>query len=136
MDDTREVDVLRYVLTMVATALPENTWVADSLPTPDELQQHLPCVIVDLLPGGEMKAWGGSGFPLTDRFELDIDVIAASRAKAVPIGVAVRRMLHALPNTSGVVVDVTAPAMSTRPDYNPHVKRIGCTATVVVSNAT
>lgn len=131
MNDRAWSDTLRMVIEMLSSTLPDAT-VADRMPPPGELDQQLPYVMVDLLPGEEVVAWGGHG-PVRDFVVLDIDVFAASRALAHPTGVLIRQLMHNLPNYAGAnVTYVDCPGFSTRPDYNPHIRRLGVTVTLHV----
>ena len=123
------VDALRFVITVLRSCLPD-VHVGDHLPPADRLV--LPAVRVDLLPGGEIHPWGGSG-PVQDRVALDIDVFAASRAQATPVAQTVRQVLHSLPTIADSPVRVVdARPFSTRPDLNPNVRRLGADVDLVV----
>lgn len=133
----RTVDVLRYVIGVLGRNLDGTATVADHLPPGVELAGALPLVRVDLLPGASTpQVWGGSGIPPSlDGVTLDIDVLASSRAEAVPIAERVREVLYALPTLDGSeVTSVDCPPLSTRPDYNPHVRRLGGDVTLIARN--
>lgn len=132
MNETR--DVLRHVIERVQGVLGSEVWVADHLPPGPELGGNLPAVVVDLLPGGNnMKAWGGFGVaPQVDGVVLDIDVFARSRADCVPLADTVRGLLYRLPaDGDSPVVSVDGSPLATRPDLNPHVRRLGGDFTVL-----
>lgn len=127
---TPDVDALRLVISTLASCLP-GVWVADTLPERDALADALPAVRVDLLPGDELTPFGGPTGPVVDLVALDIDVLARSRAEAAPVAKLVRDILHQLPMMPGTgVTYVECPAMSTRPDMNPHVRRLGVDAEI------
>ncbi|WP_151530530.1 MULTISPECIES: hypothetical protein [Corynebacterium] len=124
---TRLPDVLRLVIEFLAEALPQY-WVADALPPDVELVENLPCVIVDLLPGTELRtSWGGADFPVrVDGAAIDIEVFAASRGQATPVAEQVRLLMHQLPYMDGSgVTSVECPMFGTREDLNPRVKVLG-----------
>lgn len=123
-------DALATVIQVLQSCLP-GMWIADVLPPHKEMQKHLPAVRIDLLPGDETVPWGGPGGSVRDRFTLDVDVIAGSRAEATPVAGQVRDLLHALPTMPGTgITFVDCPPMSTRPDINPHVRRLGVDADI------
>ncbi|WKD60920.1 hypothetical protein CCICO_04415 [Corynebacterium ciconiae DSM 44920] len=120
-------DVLRTVIEFLSGALPDY-WVGDSLPPGQELAASLPCVIVDLLPGTELRvSWGGADFPVrVDGAAIDIEVFAASRGQATPVAEQVRLLMHQLPFVEGSrIVSVECPSFGTREDLNPRVKVLG-----------
>lgn len=128
-------DVLKHVIERLSADLP-GVWVADHLPPVAQMDDHLPAVVVDLLPGTERLAWGGLGGPQFDGVNLDIDVFARSRSAAAPVADQVRALLHSLPaDEDSPVLSVDAPGFSTRPDYNPHVRRVGGDVTVMARSA-
>lgn len=125
-------DILRFTLGIVGSTLPD-VWVADRPPEPHEFADQLPCVVIDLLPGEETVPWGGHGKVIFDHMNFDIDVFAASRADAVPIANKVREVIHSLITVGdSPVVSVDCPGFTTRPDYNPHIRRLGVTASLSV----
>lgn len=130
------VDALRVIISTLKSCIP-GVWIADVLPENRDLLDNLPAVRVDLLPGEEVVGFGGPLSPVRDEVALDIDVIAASRAAAVPVADRVRQVLHALPTMPGAgVTFVDCPYMSTRPDLNPHARRLGVDAVVHLSTLT
>lgn len=127
---TPDVDALRLVISTLASCLP-GVHVADVLPEHSAMDANLPAVRIDLLPGDEVTPFGGMTGPLMDVISLDIDVIARSRAEAVPVAKLVRDILHQLPLMPGTgVTYVECPAMSTRPDINPRARRLGVDAEI------
>ena len=55
-----DVDVLRVVIRELAARL--DVWVADVLPMPDELDENLPMVVVDEVPGAsKLLPWQSDG---------------------------------------------------------------------------
>lgn len=133
MNEKTWPDTLKVVIDMLASCIP-GVWVADHLPGPAELDSNLPAVVVDLLPGDEIVGWGGVPAPLGDDLVLDVDVFATSRAAAVPLATQVRQLIHGLPNYAGSNVKaVHCPSFSTRPDYNPHIRRLGGTVKLLVT---
>lgn len=130
MTDYQFPDALRTIITVLQSTIPDVP-IADVFPDYKNLAANLPAVRIDLLPGEEVVPWGGPGGSVRDVIVLDIDVIAESRAVATPVAARVREMLHALPTMPGTgVVHVNCPPMSTRPDLNPHVRRLGVDAEV------
>lgn len=123
---TSTLDVLSVVIREVGAMLP-GVRVADQLPEDKDLVGQLPCVVIDLLPGGEEVAWGGSGFPVVrDLIALDVEVFAPSRAAGTPVADRLRRALHQLPHLAGTgVTSVECPRLSTREDLNPRVRVLG-----------
>lgn len=125
-------DPLKFAIGIVEANIGDGTWVADRMPRPDELDDNLPAVSIDLLPSSERTAWGGFGGPVMEGLTFDIDIVAASRADAVPVGEKVRKILHALPHVDGsTVTSVECPRFSTRPDISPYIRRIGGEATIM-----
>ncbi|AZA08699.1 hypothetical protein [Corynebacterium pseudopelargi] len=123
----RVPDMLKFVIDFLGEAMPD-VWVADALPPDAELADALPCVVVDMLPGEELKhSWGGEGFPVRlDGVALDVEVFAASRGRAVPVADQLRALMHQLPHIAGSqVVSVSCPAFGSREDLNPRVKVLG-----------
>lgn len=130
-----DADILRVVIDSVKQVVGESVWVADRLPPDRELAKRLPCVVIDLLPGGELAPWGGdSGWPIQQMISLDVDVYGRSRMEATPLGETVRAVLHQLPfQVENDVTSVDCPRFSTREDMNPHVKVIGVVADLTVT---
>ena len=125
-------DPLKWVIGIVGANVGDEVWVADRMPRPDELTDNLPAVSIDLLPRSESSSWGGFGGPLIEGSALDIDVVAPSRAEAVPVADRVREILHALPHIEGSAVSsVECPRFATRPDISPYVRRICVEATIM-----
>lgn len=122
-----DVDVLMKVIQVVADQMP-GVVVGDALPPLDELEQQLPCVVIDILPGEEKAvAWGGDGFPVRlDGIALDIEVLARSRVQAMPVANRLRQVLHQLPHIAGTdVVSVECPHFGAREDVNLNVRAMG-----------
>ncbi|MGN0097225.1 MAG: hypothetical protein ACI38U_14325 [Corynebacterium sp.] len=129
MNDT---DILLQTINVLSEALP-GTWVADQLPPAKDMDDNLPCVIVDILPGAtKSTAWGGDGFPVRlDEVGLDIEVFAQSRGQATPLAEKVRALLYQLPHIAGTdVTAVDCPVFATREDLNPRVKVLGAEASL------
>lgn len=125
-------DPLKWVISVVGANVSDGVWVADRMPRPDELDANLPAVSIDLLPSSESTAWGGFSGPVMEGIALDIDVVAPSRADAVPVADKVREILHALPHIEGSAVSsVECPRFATRPDISPYVRRIGVESTIM-----
>ncbi|EEI16275.1 hypothetical protein [Corynebacterium lipophiloflavum] len=135
MNEVGELDILRKAIRVVQGVLGPDVWVADSLPKADDLEANLPAVVVDLLPGSEVAAWGGETITaLVDYVTLDVEVVDSSRAKATEVGVKVRRALHQLPFIEGTgVKDVDCPRLSTREEINHRVKVIGTVVDLAVT---
>lgn len=128
-----DADILMQVIESVQQVLGDDVWVADRLPPDRELAKNLPCVVIDLLPGGEVMPWQGE-FAIQQMIALDVDVVGRSRLEATPIGDAVRAALHQLPfQVENSITSVDCPRMATREDMNPHVKRIGVVADLTVT---
>lgn len=126
-------DALATIITVLQSCMP-GVWIADVFPEYKGMPANLPAVRIDLLPGGETVPWGGPGGSVREVVMLDIDVIAASRAAATPVASDVRDLLHALPTMPGTgVTFVECPPMSTRPDVNPNVRRLGVDAEIHMS---
>lgn len=126
-------DILRLVVTVTKTALPD-VWVGDRLPRPDEFDENLPCIVIDLLPGDARHGWGTLE-PVMDTVDLDIDVFAASRAEAFELSTRLRQVLYTLPTVGGgIISNIEAPHFTTRPDYNPHIRRLGAVAPLTARN--
>lgn len=124
---TRLPDVLRAAIEVLDDGLPD-VWVADALPPDNELADALPCIVVDILPGEEIRhSWGGDGFPVRlDAAALDIEVFAPSRAQAMPVAERARLLMHQLPYIDGTgVTSVQCPGFGSREDVNPRVKVLG-----------
>lgn len=127
-------DSLAFAISTLAEALPD-VWVGDQLPPDEELDARLPCVVVDILPGEEIRtAWGGDGFPVRlDRVPLDIEVFGSSRGQIMPVADQVRLLMHQLPHLEGSrVVSVECPAFGSREDLSPRVKVLGVIADLAV----
>lgn len=124
-------DVLKYTIDALHLAMPD-VWVGDQLPAADEMQKNLPVVMVDLLPGEELWAWGGKT-PVRDFIELDLDVFSHNRASATTTAMVVRDVIHGLPfMAESPVVQVECPGFTTRTDFNPRIRRIGTVARLIV----
>lgn len=126
-------DILAVVIREVKGMLP-GVWVADHLPEGEEMITHLPCVVIDLLPGSEAQvSWGGMQPVRLDHIALDVEVFGRSRGDATPVADRVRAALHQLPHLADTgVTSVDCPRMSTREDLNPHVKALGVTVDLVM----
>lgn len=134
MSDFLDVDVLKSAIVLVKEALGD-VWVADHLPHADQLEDSLPAVVLDVLPGEEQQGWGGqSGEQFLDLIPLDVEVLARSRAEATPVAARVRQLLHQLPFIEGTgVKTVDCPRFSTREDINPQIRVLGAVAEVTAS---
>lgn len=130
-----DVDILKVAIDGVKQVVGPTVWVADRLPPDIELAKRLPCVVIDLLPGGEVAPWGGdTGWPIQQLIALDIDVFGRSRMESTPLGEQVRAALHQLPfQAENPVTSVDCPRFSTREDMNPHVKVIGVVCDLTVT---
>ena len=119
-----DVDVLRVVIRELAARL--DVWVADVLPMPDELDENLPMVVVDEVPGAsKLLPWQSDG-PELRTLGVDIDVLGRSRAQTRPIREHVDQIMKALPNLDvGITQVKPASTFHTRPDFNQTVRRVG-----------
>lgn len=118
-------DALGVIITGLKAQLGA-VWVADRLPEP--LESDLPAVWVNPLPGGSMNTPWNDSAPLTDAPAFDIDILAAAAAgpKALnDLGAQVRRALFALPDLTAAARVIEDVPIAKRPDWNPHVLRIG-----------
>ena len=132
----RDFDVLAKVIEVLHDAMPGVT-IGDVLPEEHELDQALPCVVLDVLPGEEKSAaWGGEVFPVRlDVVPIDVEVFAKSRAQAAPVARQLRMFMHQLPHIAGTeVTSVVAPEFGTREDLNPRVKVLGVIAELTLHN--
>lgn len=128
-----EADVLKQTIDVLAEALP-GIWVADHLPPTEDLDDNLPCVVVDLLPGAARStAWGSDDFPVRlDDVVLDCEVFAQSRGQAFPLAERVRLVLYQLPHIASTdVTSVDCGIFTSREDLNPRVKVLGAEAELV-----
>lgn len=126
-------DMVLFVVEFLSENMPD-VWVADALPPDEQLDEYLPCVVVDVLPGREVRdSWGGAGFPvMLDGVSLDLEVFARSRAQATPVAERVRLLMHQLPFIDGSqVTTVECPTFGSREDLNPRVKALGVVAELV-----
>lgn len=127
MNEMKDLDILKLAIKQVQDVVGESVWVADHFPKALELENNLPAVCIDLLPGDEVTPWGGEpGEVLGEVLALDVEVAGQSRAQATPIAHQVRMALHQLPHIEGSGVRwVNAPRFSTREDINPFIKVLG-----------
>lgn len=117
-------DVLRIVIHELAERI--DVWVADVLPLPADLEDNLPMVVVDEVPGAsQMLPWQATG-PELRALGVDIDVLGQSRAQTRPVRERIDQIMRALPNL-GVGITQVKPASTfhTRPDFNQTVRRVG-----------
>lgn len=129
MDSLSWPDILRAIISIVGTTIPD-IWVADRVPSVEEFSDNLPAVVIDLLPASETSGWGPEG-PLMDHMPLDVDVFAHSRAEAFDVSTKLRKVFHSLVTMGALpIVHVEAPMFTARPDYNPHIRRLGCVINV------
>lgn len=128
-----DVDILKFAVTAVGQVL-EGHWVADHLPPADLLDEQLPAVVIDLLPGSEVVPWGGdTGEQVSDLIAFDVEVVGESRAQCTPVADRVRAALHQLPHIDGSgVKSVDCPRFSTREDINPQLRVLGATVDLMV----
>lgn len=118
-------DSLAVIISGLSDQLPD-LWVADRLPEP--IDDDLPAVWVNPLPGGSMNVPWNTSAPLTDAPSFDIDILsAASKGPKFLNDTAarVRRALFTLadlPKVARVIEDVP---LAARPDWNPRVLRVG-----------
>lgn len=119
-------DPLAIMVTELTAQL-DGIWVADRLPDP--LEDDLPAVWINPLPGGSLHVPWNDSAPLADNPSFDIDILA--RASDGPkalndLAARVRQALFAIPTLSVPVVSVTEDvALSKRPDWNPRTLRVG-----------
>ena len=122
-------DILRFMIGIVGTTVPGIT-VSDRVPRVEEFSESLPVVTMDLLPASEVSGWGPEG-PLMDHMPIDVDIFAESRSEAFEIAVKIRKVFHSLVTIGNTpIVNVDAPQFTARPDYNPHIRRLGCVINV------
>lgn len=93
---------------------------------PGELEDHLPFVLLTLLPSEEwVKPWNAPG---PDLYEVDVDVYAAadpadSGAAAVAVGLVVRNHLRDLQHAG--LVTMRSPVLVPRTERNPRLRHRG-----------
>lgn len=119
-----ELDALRVVIQELSARL--DVWVADVLPTPDELDENLPLVVVDEVPGqSKLVPWQSDG-PELRTLGVDIDVLGRSRSQTRPVRERIDQIMKALPNLNVGITQVTpASTFHTRPDFNQMIRRVG-----------
>lgn len=120
-----EPDVLRIIIDRLSEVT--DVWVADVLPPAGELDQHMPCVRVDELPGNtKLIPWQITGDMELQEIGIDIDVFGASRYETRQVREAIHRAMMTIPNDIAAVTRVQAAAtFHTRPDFNQMIRRVG-----------
>lgn len=122
-------DVLRFVISITHSVMPD-VRIGDRVPRADEFDAQLPFVLIDLLPGASLSGWGDER-PLIDEMALDIDVFAHSRAEAFGVANRLRRCLVSIVTIGGTpITAIQVPHFTARPDFNPHIRRLGVTAPI------
>lgn len=110
-------------------------WVADRLPDP--IDDDLPAVWINPLPGGSSNVPWNSSAPLTDSPAFDIDILAAAGAgpKALnTLAARVRQAVFNIPNLSPVAAVIEDVPFTKRPDWDPRrVLRVGGEYALVLS---
>ena len=130
-----EADAINAVLDKLADHI-ENVWIGDELPPHDSLEQNLPAIIVEDMPGWtDTMPLGGS--PLVHEVAIDVTVCAREVTTARTLGAAVERILFAMVlDRSNAVSHVSQPVtMHKRPEWNARVKRVGAEFSLRVSSA-
>lgn len=118
-------DTLATVIGALNAALPL-AYVGDELPAAAALENRLPIVLIQDVPGGaEDIPWQAATGPLTDVFSFDIYILDLNRAKTRELARRVRGIIYSLLwNTDvGVRRIVEESGFSRVPDWNPRVKR-------------
>ena len=120
-----EEDAINTVLDKLADHI-SGAWIGEGMPPYDELEQNLPAIVIEDMPGfTDTVPLGGS--PLVHEIAIDVAIYAHDLAMARSLASAVERIVFALvldaaSNVSHVSQPVT---MHKRPDWNARVKRVG-----------
>lgn len=118
-------DTLATVIGALNAALPL-AYVGDELPATATLENRLPVVLVQDIPGGaEHIPWQAATGPLTDVFAFDIYILGRSRAEVRDLAARVRGIIWSLHynTTVGVRKIIEESGFSRIPDFNPRIKR-------------
>lgn len=118
-------DALGAIVTGLKAQLGD-LWVADRLPDP--IEDDLPAVWINPLPGGSSNVPWNSSAPLTDSPSFDIDILSPASAgpKALnDLAARVRRAVFNIPSLSPVAKVIEDVPFTKRPDWNPRVLRVG-----------
>lgn len=120
-----EPDVLRAVIQRLSAEL--DVWVADVFPAADELEDNLPCVRVDEVPGtSRLIPWQVTGEAEIQELGIDIDVLGRSRHQTRGIRERIHKLMMTMPQDLAEVTSVRAAAtFHTRPDFNHLIRRVG-----------
>lgn len=125
MTDNGFPDALEKVIGALNTALPL-AYVGDELPAQTALENRLPIVLVQDVPGGSKHLpWQAATGPLTDVFAADFYILAKSRAQSRDLAARVRGILFSLVWRNDIAIHrvIEESAFSRAPDWNPRVKR-------------
>lgn len=125
MTDNGFPDALEKVIGALNAALPL-AWVGDELPAQTALEQRLPIVLVQDVPGGSRAIpWQAGGGPLIDVFAADFYILAKTREQSREYARRVRGIIFSLVWRDDIeikrVIENSAFARAT--DFNPRVKR-------------
>lgn len=118
-------DSLKTIIDAVNAALPL-AYVTDELPKSTALEQKLPIVLIQDIPGSSRDVpWQAATGPLTDVFSADFYVLANSRRASRELAARLRGIIWSLlwNDTVGVRHIVEQSGFSRIPDWNERVKR-------------
>lgn len=130
-----EATAINAVLDKLAAHI-DGAWISDTLPAHDTLEQNLPAILVEDMPGWtEGTPLGGA--PLVHEVAIDVTVYALDLATARDLGSVVERIVFAMVlDPATTVSHVSQPVtMHKRPDWNTRVKRVGAEFSLRVSTA-
>ena len=125
MTDNGFPDALEMVIGALNTALPL-AYVGDELPAQTALENRLPVVLVQDVPGGHRALpWQAATGPLIDVFSADFYILAKSRAESRDLAARVRGILFSLVWRTDIDIKrvIEESAFSRATDWNPRVKR-------------
>ncbi|AXH49655.1 tail terminator [Gordonia phage Frokostdame] len=125
MTDNGFPDALEKVIGALNTALPL-AYVGDELPPQTALENRLPIVLVQDVPGGSQAVpWQAGGGPLIDVFAADFYILGRNREQSREYAARTRGILFSLVYRDDIeikkVIEVSAFSRAT--DFNPRVKR-------------